>query len=246
MKKTYPPNPSFRRAPPPHYALAPNAPLDSRPSKSTYSHHRSNFPANYRLSRPPGPTAPPYRPNFAIELRSNNSGLVNANVESLIAQCKPSPENSKVLRSGPVAGGLFFSQWNDALEATVNLWDLRFDGAHCFEPRLIRYVSVASDIDELQDRLQTLFSDRVRRLIDGEEVKRWRKKLQDTSKEIDKVTKELRRPNSFVLGDRLLNRKKGLISEKELLAKRLGEFESAMNCILAHLQGKEERRGGGW
>ncbi|KAG2711971.1 hypothetical protein I3760_04G103400 [Carya illinoinensis] len=228
MRKTYyPPDSTFQRTQRKHSVPA------------LHSHRFRNFSANQRLDRSPVPTAPSFSQNFVIELRSKGRGIQSTNVESLIERCKPSPQNFKVLKFGPVAGALYYSQWTEALGVLVHLWGLRFDGAHGFEPRIILNVSVPSDSIELRERLQTLFIDRVRRLMDGEEVKRWRKKLQRTSEEIDKITAMLSKPNRLGLCDQLYNKKKGLITERDLIAKRLVEFKSAMNCILAHLEGRK-------
>lgn len=162
-------------------------------------------------------------------------------MNSVIAQCVPSPADTRVLDIGPVAGELFFSSCTDGLEATVNLWGLRFDGAHGFEPRLV----APSGYRELEDRLRALFADRVRRLIDGEEVKVWGKKHQLVWDEIRNVTWSLSRRTQLVLFSQLLDRKKGLIAEGDLISKRLGEFKSAMNCVLAHLEGKNGEEGSG-
>ncbi|KAG6722000.1 hypothetical protein I3842_03G140100 [Carya illinoinensis] len=238
MKNTHPSDSTFRRTPPPHATHVFNSPLNSRPARSPYPHRLPNFPANRRLDRPPERTAPPSRPNFILQLRSNRRGPQNPNIESVIAQCKPSPDNSRVFQSSSVAGALYFSQWTNVLEALVNLWVSRFDGAHGFEPMVVSNISVPSDRAELRDRLQTLFTDRVRGLMDGEEVNKWRKKLQCTSDDMRKVTAMLRRPNPFLRRDHLCNKQEGLIAERDLIARRLREFESAMYCILSHLEGK--------
>ena len=162
-------------------------------------------------------------------------------MDSVITQCMPSPEDTRVSDIGPVAGELFFSSCTDGLEATVSLWGLRFDGAHGFEPRLV----APSGYRELEDRLRVLFADRVRRLIDGEEGKVWGKKHQLVSDEIRNVTGSLSRLTRLGLCHQLLDRKKGLIAERDLISKRLGEFRSAMNCVLAHLEGKNGEEGSG-
>lgn len=158
-----------------------------------------------------------------------------------MAQCVPSPDDTRLFDSGPVAGALFFSGWSDAVEATVNLWGSRFDGAHGFEPRAL----VSSGEREVENRLRALFADRVRRLIDGEEVQMCRENIQRVSADINKVSVSLRQRNRLILYSQLCDRKEGLIAERDSIEKRLGEFMSAMNCVLAHLEGKNDEEESG-
>lgn len=136
---------------------------------------------------------------------------------------------------------MFFFEKADAVQAVVSLWDSRFEGVHCYVPCLARYHQDAnSAAGELEDRLRALFADRVSRLMEGEEVKKWRKKLQSTVDEIDDVSCLLGRPNKPGVCQQLCDRKKGLSAERDLILKRLGEFKSAMNCIQAHLEGNKD------
>lgn len=82
------------------------------------------------------------------------------------------------------------------------------------------------------------------RLMEGEEVKKWRKKLQSTVDEIDDVSYLLSRRNKPGVCQQLCDRKKGLSAERDLIGKRLGEFKSAMNCIQAHLEGNKDEEEG--
>lgn len=139
---------------------------------------------------------------------------------------------------------LFFEK-ADAVQAVVTLWDSRFEGVHCYVPCLARnHRDANSAAGEVEDRLRALFADRVNRLMEGEEVKKWRKKLQSTVDEINDVSYSLSRPNNLGVCQQLCDRKKGLSAERDLIGKRLGEFKSAMNCIQAHLEGNKDEEEG--
>ncbi|XP_043708629.1 ATP-dependent RNA helicase DEAH11, chloroplastic-like [Telopea speciosissima] len=116
-------------------------------------------------------------------------------------------------------------------------WERRLDGAHFLDPFMKTNGFLPSDMDELRERLKALFVSRVKSLLDGEEVKRWQKKLELTCDEIADVSNSLKKYNTFVVSDKLKSKKKGLMTARELIAKRIREFRSAMNCILDYLDG---------
>lgn len=202
---------------------------------------RPNFPANFRGHRPP--ERPPFnsRPaNFIIELQPSLNAAVygkrKAAVESLISECKSPPDSHFASESKEVSGRLFFTQWSCALEAIVGIWESRFSGNHDFIPKLIPNVVVPSDIDELNDRLKVLFSEKVRDLVAGELVNKWEKKAQGVETEIGVVYTALKKQNSVSKFQELKNKKKALMSEKEMIVKRIGEFKAAIKCVLSHIE----------
>ncbi|KAK9285453.1 hypothetical protein L1049_024646 [Liquidambar formosana] len=204
-----------------------------------YQDRKPELPANYRRDRPPGPPPQYDRPNFIVQLRSDRRTYREDDVRILIKKCNSKPEGFRVFPSGSIAGTLSFRQWIDALEAIVWLWELRLDGSHSFTPKLIRNKPVPSDMDELNDRLKTLFAERVSSLIKGEEVQKWQKKLELVLDEIANVSASLKKLNPLGVYEELSKKKKGFMMERDLIAKRLKEFKSAMNCILNHLGGKQ-------
>lgn len=215
-----------------------------RPSDIRSSNFRPNFPANFRPYRPPDP--PPRwssRPaNFVIELLCDpNSatpcGRRKAVVEGLIGECKYAPDIRVIFDSGSIAGRLFFTQWSCALEAMVGIWGSRFSRSHSFVPKLIHNVVVPSDVDELNDRLKVLFVEKIKGLVSGELVNRWEKKLQGVEGEVAGVDAALKKHNSVLKFEELNDKKKVLMSEKELILKRIGEFKDGMECILRHIKG---------
>ncbi|KAA8546766.1 hypothetical protein F0562_003195 [Nyssa sinensis] len=215
--------------------------VNCRSVRPPYQGCKPEFRANYSRYRPPGPPLAPfnhYRPNFVVELRSNTRSFTKAEVDGLIAKCKSKVDNFTVSHSAFVAASLLFLQWTDALEIMVYLWEIRLDGAHLFTPWLVPNVFVPSDIEELSDRLKTLFSEHVRRLIEGDLVQNWQKKLELVSAQIATVSGSLKKRNLLNVREELLKKRTGLISERDLIEKRIKEFKSAMRCILAHLEGK--------
>lgn len=106
-------------------------------------------------------------------------------------------------------------------------------------PRLIQNLLVPSDIEDVRDRLKKLFVEHVKGLIEGDLVKKWENKLWIVSSEVHKVALMLAKPKSVIVCNELLMKKRGLLSEKDLIIRRLKEFECAMKCILSHLEGKQ-------
>lgn len=175
--------------------------------------------------------------NFIIELRPGVRGYRRVEVEELLVECKIGPENVNVLSSGPVAATLFFRQWVDTLEMMVRLWELRLEGKHFFTPKLIRNIVIPSDEDELRSRLQTIFGDHVRAILEGEEVKKQQNELRNLSNRITKVEGLLAKYHKMADHEKLTGEKKGLLCERDLISKRLAEFRSSMSCILNYLKG---------
>ncbi|KAF3439242.1 hypothetical protein FNV43_RR17517 [Rhamnella rubrinervis] len=209
-------------------------------SSRSYPNNRPNFPANHRRNYCPGPTAyaPLARPNFIVDLVLEQRGDRRPDVQALVDQCKTKPERFTPYKSGSLVGTLFFRQWVDTIQAMVWFWESRLDGVHGLIPRLKPMVIVPSDIDELRDRLRVVFADHIRRLIDGEVVGKWNKKRDDFSNEIRNISALLGKPKRLKQHIELSDRVKRLTCERNLVDKRVKEFKSAMNCMLAHLQGK--------
>ncbi|XP_010254674.1 PREDICTED: ATP-dependent RNA helicase DEAH11, chloroplastic-like [Nelumbo nucifera] len=177
--------------------------------------------------------------NFIIELRSSRRPLLSkSNVDALLAHCTVTPDRSEVFPTDLVAAKLYFLQWSDALEAMVFFWERRLDGAHLLDPVLISNVIVASDKDEQRDRIKSLFVARVHSLMEGEAVRRCQNKLQVTLDNIAGLSKRLRKQQKLATFNMLDAERKGLLAERDLISKRIREFKSAMQCILAHLEGK--------
>lgn len=199
-----------------------------------------SFPVDPGRRRPPDSPPSLSRPaNFVVELRRRPNGGDNrrAAVEGLIAECKSPPDNYVTFEFGIVAGRLFFAQWSSALDAVVGFWESCFSGGHDLTPNLIANVIVPSDAIELNDRLKPLFSEKLRGLVSGELVKKWEKKLVALDREIGAVSAAMRKHQPWRFFEEH-NNKKGLISEKELIVKRIYEFKSAMNCILSYVEGE--------
>ncbi|XP_057496090.1 ATP-dependent RNA helicase DEAH11, chloroplastic-like [Actinidia eriantha] len=196
----------------------------------SYREWKPQFTPNQRLDRPPGPYG------FTVELRSDAQRFVKADAEAIIAKCKCECklETFEFHCSGSVAASLYFHQWIDALEATVYLWGTLLDGTHSFTPRL---VPSRCDMNKLWDRLKALFADRVKGLMEGDLVKKWKKKLGFVVDEISGIDALVKKHNRIHVFEELSRKKAGLESEKGLIERRIKEFKSAMKCILNHLEG---------
>lgn len=81
--------------------------------------------------------------------------------------------------------------------------------------------------------------------MDGDAVKKWDKKRDDLTGEIGKVVASLRKPKRLNVHMELSDAQKRLTRERELMEKRVGEFKSAMNCLLAYIEGKRTEECGG-
>lgn len=174
-----------------------------------------------------------------VELfRDHRGGGPVPDVKALADQCKSAPESFKTYQSGALTGALFFRQWAGALEAVVSLWESRLDGAHSLVPRYNPVVVVPANLQELEDRLVALFAERIRRLMEGEEVKKWNEKRDRVLVEIGKVSKLLTKPKNVRVFNELKDKERMLTCEKDLMERRVKEFKSAMNCILAYLEKK--------
>lgn len=202
--------------------------------------------SNYRRDQPPKTPPRHNRPNFIIQLRSeDNQSFERIEVEDLIAKLKCMPDRFSVFDGGICAACLFFQQWTDALETIVFLWETRFDGTHFLTPQLICNLIVPSDTDELNGRLKVLFLERVKGFIEGDLVIKLQKKLALVLNEINKINASLGKPNRLPVHSELLQRKKGLMSQRDLIANRINEFKSGMKCILGYLEGKISSEGYG-
>lgn len=211
------------------------------PNSGSFPHKPHNFPANnhrYRPVGPPGSSSPVIRPNFLVELfRDHGAVGPGLDVKALVDQCKSAPESFKVYQSGTLAGALFYQKWVDALQTLVWLWESRLDGVHRLIPKL-NNGSIVPGRKELEDRLRAVFAERIRRLIDGEEVKKWNEERDRLLIEIGKVSGLLKKHNPLNAFTELTGTQKRLTDEKDLIDKRVKEFKSAMTCMLAYLEGK--------
>ncbi|XP_023728927.1 ATP-dependent RNA helicase DEAH11, chloroplastic [Lactuca sativa] len=201
-----------------------------------YHHHRRRD----RDCPPPSSTIR-RRPNFVIELCSQNNDHNTYNrheIVTLMGKFTCDPDDFFIYEKGVVAGRFFYQQWPNALETIVYLWEVLLNGGLSFMPRLRQNLIVPSDTEEYNSRLRVLFSERIKRFIEGELVKTWEKKLDQVSNEIAKIDGLLRKPKKYVTHMELSKKKEGFVREKLLIGKRIGEFKSGMECILDYVNGK--------
>ncbi|XP_043712834.1 ATP-dependent RNA helicase DEAH12, chloroplastic-like [Telopea speciosissima] len=198
----------------------------------------TNFNGNCPKEQRPSPAADFKLDNYVVVLHFGNNGFCETSIEALILCCSSIPENFCIFSPEClVAAKMFFKEWSDVVEALVFFWEQRLDGIHLLDPSVKLNEFLPFDMEELNERLKDLFVSRVKSLLDGEEVKRWQKKLELTSDEIAEFSASLKKPQSIVVFDELMSKKKGLVAARELIAKRIREFRSAMNCILNYFNG---------
>lgn len=123
----------------------------------------------------------------------------------------------------------------------VELWEIRLNNnGHLLAPWLIPNVVVSSDEDELTDRLKTLFLGKLRGLLEDELVKKWEKKLKMVLDEIREVTLSSKKPKKLRDFHESEKKKDGLVTERDLIAKRIEEFKNGVQCMVDYLEGKGE------
>lgn len=116
----------------------------------------------------------------------------------------------------------------------VSLWDSRLNGVHNLTPQLVANVIVPSDNDELEERLKLLFSGYIKRLMEGEMVKKLQRKKDEKSDEIAAISAKMNGRNrmSLNLFNELIQEKKVLLQERDVIVRRVREFKNAMRCLL--------------
>lgn len=102
--------------------------------------------------------------------------------------------------------------------------------------------NVAVKGDGVEVRLQNLFARHVRKVMtEGKEVKRWLEESERLSKEIMRVSGLLSNPLKIGMHYQYVEKKKGLVGEKNLVDRRVEEFVFAMECVLKYLEGESDK-----
>lgn len=236
-RRLHPPKIHQRTSLPPNSRVYPNQ-RSIHPSNRYHNNHHHNRPY-CECSSKPSDSASLSRPNFIIELVSEKRSVESKTaVQALIDKCKPQPLSSRFNQSGVLVAALYFREWVETLEAMVWFWETRLDGVHTLTPNLNPLVSVPSDVMELRERLQALFSDHIKRLIEGEEVKKWNSIRDDLFGESRTVMTLLGNPRTLKSFNELQDKLKGLDGEKVLVEKKVAEFKCALNSLLDYVEGK--------
>uniref|UniRef100_A0A7N0TIA9 RNA helicase n=1 Tax=Kalanchoe fedtschenkoi TaxID=63787 RepID=A0A7N0TIA9_KALFE len=181
-------------------------------------------------------------PNFVVELRGERGVKSDDEARALVEKCKSKAEGFRWFRGGRgVALELYFTEWMQALEGTVSMWELRFDGLHNWTPAVVSKVLLPSDVVELDERLKILFCERVEGLVKGEVVGRWEKRMECVLDNIARLAKKMKkRFYSLAVHKELSTEMAGLKEERQLVSQRLREFRAAMECVIGYLQGKSD------
>ncbi|XP_027335106.1 ATP-dependent RNA helicase DEAH12, chloroplastic-like [Abrus precatorius] len=229
MKKTPHPNPyaTMRRRDFPRQP--PQAGSNPLPVNRSYHHWKSRFPPNARFDRPP-------ERNFVVELRLGRRALRRDHVEALIDKCVSKPEYFSFYPGDSVAAALNYRRWEDARDAVVWFWESRLTEVHDFSPVV---ASNVVDRVDLEGRLRSVFAKHVKGLMEGKEMKRWVAERERLSKEIASVRSLLGTRLPIGVNLQMMMKKKGLVTEKNLVERRIKEFECAMECVLKYLEEDE-------
>lgn len=118
----------------------------------------------------------------------------------------------------------------------VKLWELRLSGEHCFNPILKAKVELPSDKEELNERIEGVFLEKLNRLINGVLVQKWQKKLGFVIDEIGKISLLLKKPNRIGVYQELCKKKKGIEGERDLILSRIDEYKNGIKCIIDNLE----------
>ncbi|KAK9110756.1 hypothetical protein Sjap_018816 [Stephania japonica] len=194
-------------------------------------HRRPRNPPNFA---PPSLSAAP--PRFVVELRRSRRGAEKEELERLIEQYISPDDRFLVYQSGFLAAKLFFRVFEAAMDAFVALWSCRLRGEHSLSPHFVFNVGVGEcERGLLVERLKGLFRVHVRGLLEGEEVKRWTKRIEVVSDDVKEIKGRLEKGHGLKSALELISMSEGLVAERGLMLKRVGEFKAAMYCILDHL-----------
>ncbi|XAR49478.1 RNA helicase [Bertholletia excelsa] len=170
-----------------------------------------------------------------IELHSKRCPFRSADVESLIRQLYPAPQDYFVNSTGDVAGRLFFRLQSDAADAIVLFWRLRLAGDHLMTP-CAEFLS-----EELEGRVKFLFVSHVKWLLEGELVQRVRKRAEILRNDAVKISALLRKPKTISVLSELQQKRKALLDEINLILNRTEEFKSAMKSVLTYIEGDDSK-----
>ncbi|KAL2332743.1 hypothetical protein Fmac_013956 [Flemingia macrophylla] len=198
--------------------------------------HRSSGPR--AIHRPPHLRKPrPSEPYFTVELCHGRGPLSRERVEALIDACQHKPESFTFYPVDHLAGTLSYRNWDSARDAAVFFWESLLWEKHDFTPVLKSNAAAKGDLD---GRLRPVFTAHVREVMtEGKEVRRWVAECERLSTEIGTVSALL--SQHLYIGTHLqcMEKMKGLVDEKNLVERRLREFQSAMECVLKHLEDGE-------
>lgn len=176
-------------------------------------------------------------PNFVVELRGVSGCMLDDEVSKVVELCESKPDGFRFCRKGDVVLELFFTEWMQALEGIVCMWKLRFDGFHNLTPVVVSELLLPSDVAELDGRLRDLFCERLEGYLKGPLVQRLEKRMESLADELACIFKK--KFNKISVHTLLSKKRDGLNEERELIARRLREFRTAVECIICYLQEKK-------
>lgn len=135
--------------------------------------------------------------------------------------------------TGHVVAKVFFKSWELAVEGLVFLWEQRLLGTHGWTPELI--FAERPVIIKTGCRLRGIFMNYLKSLPQGEAAKKCKNEIDAVDKEIRKAASTLRRKISLKKYHELESLREGLKVQRNLLSKKLEEFERALECLQLYL-----------
>ncbi|KAJ8764716.1 hypothetical protein K2173_009101 [Erythroxylum novogranatense] len=160
-------------------------------------------------------------------------------IETVLSQCNPRPYRSDTKGSGPIAACLYFRDRADALNAVVHLWGQRLADEHVFIPEVDFGVS-----EDVNDKIKTLFLLHVEKVLEGDCVKKLKKRAADLCGEIRKCEVLPRRSKGLQAIAEIKDKENGLKLERDGIARRIEEFRSGMKCLTECIEGKQSKEFG--
>ncbi|XP_057829663.2 ATP-dependent RNA helicase DEAH11, chloroplastic [Cryptomeria japonica] len=162
-------------------------------------------------------------------------GQNKSELTTLIEACPGWKQWEICTASGPLAARLFFHVSEDAVEVFAFLWEQRLLGFHSWTPEICSEVGEEDIRKEGDKRVRPIFLNYVKNLRNGEAAGKCRREIEEIESELKKCTKDLKARNRLVDWHRLQGLKEGLSVQIEILKKKWGEFERALQCLESYL-----------
>ncbi|XP_031496867.1 ATP-dependent RNA helicase DEAH12, chloroplastic-like isoform X3 [Nymphaea colorata] len=176
------------------------------------------------------------RPEFEVQLVASGwKGFRASEIDEVILACPPA-DVTRVCQSGVVAALLGYRQWDDAAQAVIAIWVGRLAGGHFLTPQLRAFGCSTANREKLALRLKSVFVSHIDGLLEGDAVQRCRKKLEVVEKEVADVKTAMKGRNALARYRALQEKVEGLNVQKNQIAKRLEEFQSAMLAVTSFLE----------
>lgn len=154
-------------------------------------------------------------------------------LKGVIEACPEVKDSQVCTGAGPMVAKLFFQSWELAVEGVVYLWEQRLLGIHGFTPEVI--FAQRPQIIEIGRRLREVFMNYLKSLPQGEAARKCKNEIEAVDKELRRASNSRKNRNSLKKYFELESLREGLTVQKNLLYKKLEEFERALECLQLYL-----------